>query len=136
MSELTPKRVKRATMTNQQLQTLLEEKETYVRTLFPKSFSDEWLKENLFPLKEQLSKEGVSGSLEERIKGLETPEPLDEGIEPFSYKLNEAARQLGHLGGLAKSAAKTAAARENGKLGGRPKKKKRPARLPNDGGEL
>ena len=44
---------------------------------------------------------------------------------------NPAAQKLGRLGGLAKSAAKTAAFRENGKLGGRPKKPKRAARLPN-----
>jgi hypothetical protein len=41
---------------------------------------------------------------------------------------NPAAQSLGRLGGLAKSAAKTAAVRANGKLGGRPKKKKRVAR--------
>ncbi len=46
--------------------------------------------------------------------------------------MNKAAQSLGRLGGLAKSAAKTAAVRENGKLGGRPKKKKRVARRPND----
>jgi hypothetical protein len=46
--------------------------------------------------------------------------------------MNKAAQSLGRLGGLAKSAAKTAAVRENGKLGGRPKKKKRVARRPNE----
>ena len=45
---------------------------------------------------------------------------------------NPAAQQLGRLGGLAKSKAKTAAVRENGKLGGRPTKKNRSARLSND----
>ena len=45
---------------------------------------------------------------------------------------NPAAQQLGRLGGLAKSKAKTAAVRANGRLGGRPKKPKRAARLPND----
>ena len=39
--------------------------------------------------------------------------------------MNPAAQQLGRLGGLAKSKAKTAAVRENGKLGGRPNKPKR-----------
>lgn len=48
--------------------------------------------------------------------------------------MNKAAQSLGRLGGLAKSAAKTAAVRENGKLGGRPKKPKRIARRRN--GEL
>ncbi len=37
-------------------------------------------------------------------------------------QVNEAARLLGRLGGLAKSERKAAAVRENGKLGGRPKK--------------
>lgn len=46
--------------------------------------------------------------------------------------MNKAAQELGRLGGLAKSAAKTAAVRANGKLGGRPKKPKRVARRPND----
>ena len=45
--------------------------------------------------------------------------------------MNPAAQQLGRLGGLAKSKAKTAAVRENGKLGGRPKKPKRIARRRN-----
>ena len=45
--------------------------------------------------------------------------------------MNSAAQSLGRLGGLAKSAAKTAAVRENGKLGGRPKKSKRVARRHN-----
>ncbi len=35
---------------------------------------------------------------------------------------NKAAQQLGRLGGLVKSEAKTKASRENGKKGGRPKK--------------
>ena len=39
--------------------------------------------------------------------------------------MNPAAQQLGRLGGLAKSAAKTAAARKNAKKGGWPKGKKR-----------
>jgi hypothetical protein len=38
--------------------------------------------------------------------------------------MNAAAQQLGRLGGLAKSKAKTAAAKANGKLGGRPKTKR------------
>jgi len=38
--------------------------------------------------------------------------------------MNSAAQQLGRLGGLAKSKAKTAAAKANGKLGGRPKTKR------------
>lgn len=45
--------------------------------------------------------------------------------------MNAAAQQLGRLGGLAKSKAKTEAARANGKLGGRPKKPKRSARRAN-----
>ena len=45
---------------------------------------------------------------------------------------NPAAQQLGRLGGLAKSKAKTAAVRANGRLGGRPKKPKRAARLTNN----
>ncbi len=49
--------------------------------------------------------------------------------------MNPAAQQLGRLGGLAKSAAKTAAVRENAKLGGWPKgkrrKPKRSVRRPN-----
>lgn len=48
---------------------------------------------------------------------------------------NPAAQQLGRLGGLAKSAAKTAAVRENAKLGGwpkgKPRKPKRGARRSN-----
>lgn len=39
--------------------------------------------------------------------------------------MNKAAQELGRLGGLAKSKAKTKAARENAKLGGRPKSKKK-----------
>ena len=50
--------------------------------------------------------------------------------------MNPAAQQLGRLGGLAKSKAKTEAVRANGKLGGRPKKKKRHARHSNDGADL
>ena len=45
--------------------------------------------------------------------------------------MNQAAQQLGRLGGLAKSKAKTAAAKANGKLGGRPKSKKRTVRRHN-----
>lgn len=37
-------------------------------------------------------------------------------------KKNKAAQQLGRLGGLAKSKAKSAAVKENGKKGGRPRK--------------
>lgn len=43
---------------------------------------------------------------------------------------NKAAQELGKLGGLVKSEAKTKAVRENGKRGGRPKKKT----MPNNGG--
>jgi hypothetical protein len=39
--------------------------------------------------------------------------------------MNKAAQSLGRLGGLARSAAKTAAVRENAKKGGWPKGKKR-----------
>ena len=39
--------------------------------------------------------------------------------------MNKAAQSLGRLGGLAKSAAKTAEVRENAKLGGWPKGKSR-----------
>ena len=49
--------------------------------------------------------------------------------------MNQAAQQLGRLGGLAKSKAKAAAVRENGKLGGRPKKPKRSVRRQNTPGE-
>ena len=49
--------------------------------------------------------------------------------------MNQAAQQLGRLGGLAKSKAKAAAVRENGKLGGRPKKPKRSARRQNEKGQ-
>ena len=42
--------------------------------------------------------------------------------------VSEIARQLGKLGGLAKSKAKAKAARENGKLGGRPKKRSKSGR--------
>jgi hypothetical protein len=49
--------------------------------------------------------------------------------------MNKAAQQLGRLGGLAKSQAKTAAVRKNAKLGGwpkgKPRKPKRVARRPN-----
>lgn len=49
--------------------------------------------------------------------------------------MNKAAQSLGRLGGLAKSAAKTAAVRENAKLGGwpkgKPRKPKRPLRRSN-----
>jgi len=49
--------------------------------------------------------------------------------------MNKAAQSLGRLGGLAKSAAKTAAVRENAKLGGwpkgKPRKPKRVFVLPN-----
>lgn len=38
--------------------------------------------------------------------------------------MNASAQQLGRLGGLAKSEAKSAASRANGKLGGRPKTKR------------
>lgn len=37
--------------------------------------------------------------------------------------MKRAAQSLGRLGGLAKSAAKAAAAKENGKRGGRPRKR-------------
>jgi hypothetical protein len=50
--------------------------------------------------------------------------------------MNKAAQQLGRLGGLAKSAAKTAAVRENAKNGGwpkgKPRKPKRVARRSNE----
>lgn len=50
--------------------------------------------------------------------------------------MNKAAQALGRLGGLAKSAAKTAAARENAKKGGwpkgKPRKPKRVARRSNE----
>jgi len=53
--------------------------------------------------------------------------------------VNKAAQALGRLGGLAKSAAKTAAVRENAKKGGwpkgRPRKPKRVARRSNAGRE-
>ena len=49
--------------------------------------------------------------------------------------MNQAAQQLGRLGGLAKSKAKAAAVCENGKLGGRPKKSKRSAWRQNAPGE-
>lgn len=51
--------------------------------------------------------------------------------------MNKAAQSLGRLGGLAKSAAKTAAVRENAKKGGwpkgKPRKPKRVARRSNCG---
>lgn len=40
---------------------------------------------------------------------------------------NKAAQELGKLGGLVKSEAKTKASRLNGKKGGRPKKKVEPS---------
>jgi hypothetical protein len=42
--------------------------------------------------------------------------------KPTKRQVNEAARMLGRLGGLAKSERKAAAVRENGKKGGRPRK--------------